>query len=159
MQMTSGQLRHYGYKIYGNQWQTAVAKQLKVSPRLVRYWLAEKYAIPEKYSVLIESRIATGSWDAPDDPTKHTVISKALLELVEDIDRSIHISEVYYRVHKEMDEGKAWEDIDNGFKFEGKVNYRSWLAYMQARLIGSLRSITLCRQYEPLVKTALEMLK
>ena len=52
--------------------------------------------------------------------------------------------ELYERVHVELDEGKDWEDIDNGFRpDEPRRYYEIWLAGMQQALINSLSDIIL----------------
>lgn len=58
------------------------------------------------------------------------------------------ILDLYQRVHEELDEGKEWKDIDNGFrKEESDVTYELWSAYMQQRLINGLKDIVYTWRY------------
>lgn len=45
--VTPSELRQIGELLYGERWQTQLAKALDVNERNVRYWLAERHAIPE----------------------------------------------------------------------------------------------------------------
>lgn len=43
--MTPVELREIGERLYGPKWQARMARALPVSPRTIRYWLAEERAI------------------------------------------------------------------------------------------------------------------
>lgn len=46
--MTPAELRAAGEALYGERWQTPLARALGVTARLVRYWLAEDRPIPPR---------------------------------------------------------------------------------------------------------------
>lgn len=43
--MTPEELRELGEKLYGSKWQTPLAREVYVTTRSVRYWLAGKHEI------------------------------------------------------------------------------------------------------------------
>jgi len=45
--MTPDLLRQFGEALFGERWQTPLARDLGVAERTMRYWVAGKFAIPE----------------------------------------------------------------------------------------------------------------
>lgn len=45
---------------FGEGWQTKFAKYAGVSPRMVRYWVAEEYPVPKPILLVIESLKKSG---------------------------------------------------------------------------------------------------
>lgn len=45
--MTPEQLQDFGKSLYGNNWQTALAQALNVSPRTVRHWISGRNHPPK----------------------------------------------------------------------------------------------------------------
>lgn len=58
--MTPTLLREVGEAMYGNQWQSALARDLKVADRTMRRWAAGDFGMPpnlkEELAELIEQR-------------------------------------------------------------------------------------------------------
>lgn len=50
---------------------------------------------------------------------------------------------VYQRVHKEIDNGKPWKEIDIGFRDGQRSTYDYWFGYMQQSLINAWESAIL----------------
>jgi len=50
-----------------------------------------------------------------------------------------HALEIYDRVHRELDEGKSYDEIDNGLN--RPLMYEAWLGYMQGTIIQELREM------------------
>lgn len=67
----------------------------------------------------------------------------------EDIARRLTpIVELFERVHAELDDGKSWEDIDDGLRHEnGRWSYENWYAYMSQRLINGAKEIAIVHRY------------
>jgi len=53
--MTPNELRAEGESIYGNHWQTKLARALAVDPRSVRYWLSGKHKINKRTAEAIKA--------------------------------------------------------------------------------------------------------
>jgi hypothetical protein len=54
--------------------------------------------------------------------------------------------EIWDRVHDDLENGKRWDDIDNGFSppySNVAASYESWRAYMDQRMQHLLRDIVL----------------
>ncbi len=73
------------------------------------------------------------------------VIERTLAEAIEDAERTL---QTWFRVHKELDEGKPWAEIDNGWRCRA-TGYGSWCAYMQQRMKNQLYDIILCYRHGP----------
>jgi DNA-binding transcriptional regulator YdaS (Cro superfamily) len=44
--VTSDELRQAGRKLFGDRWQTAMARRLRVDPSTVRRWVSGKVRVP-----------------------------------------------------------------------------------------------------------------
>ena len=59
--------------------------------------------------------------------------------------------EIYDRVHDELDEGKPYDEIDNGLRKdtgEAPWGYRRWQAYMTQTIMNRARSVLLAEDLE-----------
>jgi len=61
--LTPDQLRHAGELLYGNQWQSDLARALEVDARRVRDWLQERRPIPVGVRVEIIQLLKQNSLD------------------------------------------------------------------------------------------------
>jgi hypothetical protein len=48
MRLTSFTLRKAGFALYGEQWQSELARALRVTDRTIRRWAQDEYSIPEE---------------------------------------------------------------------------------------------------------------
>ena len=46
--MTPNQLAHFGESIYGDGWQSALARDLDIADRTVRRWIAGEFKVPDE---------------------------------------------------------------------------------------------------------------
>jgi len=60
------------------------------------------------------------------------------------LDRALRLLEIYDRVHAELDDGKTFDQIDDGTK--KKTSYNYWQAYMQQSILNSLRGYKLANE-------------
>ena len=51
-------LQRAGELLYGMRWQTALARDLQVSDRMMRYWLAGEAPIPGRYRRNLRARLS-----------------------------------------------------------------------------------------------------
>ena len=56
--MTPTELRRLGERLYGDNWQTALARTLQVNPRTVRRWAAGDTEIPGPVEVAVRALVA-----------------------------------------------------------------------------------------------------
>jgi len=56
--MTPAELHKLGKKLYGDNWQTALARALQVNPRTVRRWAAGDTEIPGPVEVAVRALAA-----------------------------------------------------------------------------------------------------
>ena len=68
------------------------------------------------------------------------------MPLKESIDRAKRTLDIWHRVCHELDEGKKWEDIDNGLT--QKMPLGPWKAYMRQRMYHILHDIVLIYEKE-----------
>jgi hypothetical protein len=52
--MTSAELERRAVNLFGPDWQSSLARQIRVDPRTVRRWKAGDRAIPEWLDVMLE---------------------------------------------------------------------------------------------------------
>ena len=69
--MTPAELRAIGRRLYGEDWQTPLARDLGVNPRTVRKWLAGARAISSVVA------LAVSSLQLPDAPPRLTLPARA----------------------------------------------------------------------------------
>jgi hypothetical protein len=55
LRMTPAELRRIGERLFGERWQTKLARALPVTPRSVRYWLSGKHPIRPVIAARIRS--------------------------------------------------------------------------------------------------------
>lgn len=56
--MTADMLRRVGEALYGEQWQSALSRDLRVSDRTMRYWLAGRSPVPSGAVEELRSAVA-----------------------------------------------------------------------------------------------------
>ena len=72
-------------------------------------------------------------------------------EIADSVRRLVRIVDLYDRVHIELDDGKAWEDINHGLRQEGttKITYEHWASYLQQRIVIGARELSLISRLQP----------
>ena len=68
------------------------------------------------------------------------------MPLKESIDKAKRTLDIWHRVCNELDEGKKWEDIDNGLTEKMKLEH--WDAYMRQTMYHELNDIVLSYEDE-----------
>jgi len=59
--VTSAELAARATALFGEQWQTALARKARIAPRTVRHWALGDRAIPDWLEVLFDAWEALGS--------------------------------------------------------------------------------------------------
>ncbi len=63
--------------------------------------------------------------------------------MAEGIERAERTLALWHRVCAELEEGKAWEAVDNGMipEAQGKVSLTAWTGYMQQKMYHDLQEL------------------
>jgi hypothetical protein len=80
--------------------------------------------------------------------TRDARLDRSAADALELRDSHTRLIDLYDRVHLELDNGKAWQEIDNGLR-EGPHSYEGWQAYMQQRIIRAFRTIVHASRVRP----------
>jgi hypothetical protein len=75
-------------------------------------------------------------------------ISEKLLRGIEDAKKTL---DLWHRVCAEMDDGKAWSEIDKGLRPDGRWiadSQEAWEAYLRQRMYHILNNIVLVHQHQ-----------